>query len=31
MEFYDFTARKMNGQEVKVEEYKNKLTILIYL
>lgn len=29
MEFYDFSAKKMNGQEVKMEEYKGKVVIVV--
>ena len=25
MNFYDFSAKKMNGQEVRMEEYKGKV------
>ena len=29
MEFYDFSAKKMNGQEVKMEEYKGKVVLVV--
>lgn len=29
MKFYDFTARKMNGQEVKMEEFKGKVVLVV--
>ncbi|MBD7912573.1 MULTISPECIES: glutathione peroxidase [Clostridium] len=29
MNFYDFSAKKMNGQEVKMEEYKNKVVLVV--
>lgn len=29
MNFYDFTAKKMNGQEVKMEEYKGKVLLIV--
>ena len=29
MRFYDFKARKMNGQEVKMEEYKGKVVLVV--
>jgi len=29
MNFYDFSAKKMNGQEVKMEEYKGKVVLVV--
>jgi len=29
MEFYNFSANKMNGQEVKMEEYKGKVVLIV--
>jgi glutathione peroxidase len=29
MKFYDFSARKMNGKEVKMEEYKDKVLLIV--
>jgi len=29
MGFYDYTARKMNGKEVKMEEYEGKVVIVV--
>ena len=29
MKFYDFSAKKMNGQEVKMEEYKKKVVLVV--
>lgn len=29
MKFYDFSAKKMNGQEVKMEEYKGKVIVIV--
>lgn len=29
MKFYDFKARKMNGQEVSMEEYKGKIVVVV--
>ena len=29
MHFYDFSAKKMNGQEVKMEEYKDKVVLVV--
>lgn len=29
MKFYDFTARKINGQEVKMEEFKGKVVLVV--
>lgn len=29
MSFYDFSAKKMNGQEVKMEEYKGKVVLVV--
>lgn len=29
MNFYDFSAKKMNGQEVKMEEYKGKVLLVV--
>ena len=29
MDFYDFSAKKMNGQEVKMEEYKGKVVLVV--
>ena len=29
MKFYDFTAKKMNGMEVKMEEYKGKVLLVV--
>ena len=29
MKFYDFKARKMNGQEVSMEEYKGKILVVV--
>jgi len=29
MNFYDFSAKKMNGQEVKMEEYKGKVVLIV--
>lgn len=29
MKFYDFTAKKMNGKEVKMEEYKGKVLLIV--
>lgn len=29
MEFYDFSAKKMNGTEVKMEEYKGKVILVV--
>jgi glutathione peroxidase len=29
MNFYDFTATKMNGQEVKMDEYKGKVVVVV--
>lgn len=29
MKFYDFSARKMNGKEVKMEEYKDKVILIV--
>lgn len=29
MKFYDFTARKMNGQEIKMEQYKGKAILVV--
>jgi len=29
MKFYDFSAKKMNGQEVKMEEYKEKVVLVV--
>lgn len=29
MKFYDFTAKKMNGQNVHMEEYKGKVVIVV--
>ena len=29
MKFYDFSARKMNGQEIKMEEYKGKVVLVV--
>lgn len=29
MKFYNFTAKKMNGKEVKMEEYKNKVLLVV--
>ena len=28
MKFYDFTAKKMNGIEVKMDEYKGKVLLI---
>ncbi|MBC8060319.1 MAG: glutathione peroxidase [Clostridiaceae bacterium] len=29
MNFYDFSAKKMNGQEVKMEEYKGEVVLVV--
>lgn len=29
MNFYEFSAKKMNGQEVKMEEYKGKVVLIV--
>lgn len=29
MKFYDFTAKKMNGKEVKMKEYKGKVLLIV--
>ena len=29
MKFYDFTAKKMNGIEVKMDEYKGKVLLVV--
>ena len=29
MNFYDFSAKKMNGQEVKMEEYRGKVVLVV--
>ena len=29
MKFYDFTAKKMNGMEVKMEEYRGKVLLVV--
>ena len=29
MKFYDFSAKKMNGQEVKMEEFKGKVVLIV--
>ena len=29
MKFYDFKARKMNGQEIKMEDYKGKVVLVV--
>ena len=29
MKFYDFKARKMNGQEVSMEDYKGKVVLVV--
>ena len=29
MRFYDFKARKMNGQEVKMDNYKGKVVLVV--
>ena len=29
MNFYNFSAKKMNGQEVKMEEYKGKVVLVV--
>lgn len=29
MRFYDFSANKMNGQEIKMEEYKGKVVLVV--
>ena len=29
MEFYDFSAEKMNGKEVKMQEYKGKVVLVV--
>ncbi|MFW2487484.1 glutathione peroxidase [Clostridium chromiireducens] len=29
MNFYDFSAKKMNGQEVKMEKYKGKVVLVV--
>lgn len=29
MKFYEFTARKMNGQEVRMEDYKGKVLLVV--
>lgn len=29
MKFYDFSANKMNGKEVKMEEYKDKVVLIV--
>lgn len=29
MNFYDFSAKKMNGQELKMEEYKGKVVLIV--
>ena len=29
MSFYDFSAKKMNGQEVKMEQYKGKVVLIV--
>lgn len=29
MNFYDFSAKKMNGQELKMEEYKGKAVLIV--
>ena len=29
MKFYDFKARKMNGQEVSMEAYKGKILVVV--
>lgn len=29
MKFYEFTAKKMNGQEVKMEAYKGKVVLIV--
>lgn len=29
MKFYDFSAKKMNGQEVKMEEFKGKVVLVV--
>ena len=29
MEFYDFSAKKMNGQEIKMEQYKGKVVLVV--
>ncbi len=29
MKFYDFSAIKMNGQEVRMEEYKGKVVLVV--
>ena len=29
MNFYDFTANKMNGKEIKMEEYKGKVILIV--
>jgi glutathione peroxidase len=29
MKFYDFTAKKMSGEEVKMEKYKGKVVLVV--
>ena len=29
MKFYDFKAKKMNGQEIKMEDYKGKVVLVV--
>ena len=29
MKFYDFKARKMNGQEVSMKDYKGKVVLVV--
>ena len=29
MKFYDFSAKKMNGQEVKMEAFKGKVVLVV--
>ena len=29
MKFYDFSAKKMNGEEIKMEEYKGKVVLIV--
>lgn len=29
MKFYDFTAKKMNGKEIKMDEYKGKVLLIV--
>ena len=29
MKFYDFSANKMNGMEVKMDEYKGKVLLVV--